>query len=121
MLDKKYYCGYEGEGEIIIWNDENAIAIWIGYFDTILEGCFHLGFQKNGILECYFNQNGFYEERWEIKYPNIVLEELKKFNEESLNTKDEYMIKISKEIIKIIEEFINRSVIAKRKMFIEYF
>lgn len=121
MLDKKYYCGYEGEGEIIIWSDENAIAIWIGYFDTILEGCFHSGFQKNGILECYFNQNGFYEERWEIKYPNIVLEELNKFNEKSLNTKDEYMIKISKEIIKIIEGFINRSVSAKRKMFIEYF
>ena len=85
MLDTRYYEGYEGEGEVKVWSEENGnedgIVIWIGFFNTILEGCFSSEFQKNGIIECYFNQDGFYDEKWEMKYPHIVLEELKRFNE----------------------------------------
>ena len=59
MLDKRYYEGYEGEGEVKVWSEGNGnqdgIVIWIGFFDTILEGCFSQEFQKNGIIECYFN------------------------------------------------------------------
>ena len=44
MLDKRYYEGYEGEGEVKVWSDENGnengMVIWSGFFDTILEGCF---------------------------------------------------------------------------------
>ena len=68
MLDKRYYEGYEGE--VKVWSEENGnqdgIVIWIGFFDTILEGCFSQEFQKNGIIECYFNQDGFYDNRWEV-------------------------------------------------------
>ena len=78
MLDTRYYEGYEGEGEVKVWSEENGnedgIVIWIGFFNTILEGCFISEFQKNGIIECYFNQDGFYDEKWEMKYPHIVLE-----------------------------------------------
>ena len=85
MLDTRYYEGYEGEGEVKVWSEENGnedgIVIWIGFFNTILEGCFSSEFQKNGIIECYFNNDGFYDEKWEMKYPHIVLEELKRFNE----------------------------------------
>ena len=89
MLDTRYYEGYEGEGEVKVWSEENGnedgIVIWIGFFNTILEGCFSSEFQKNGIIECYFNQDGFYDEKWEMKYPHIVLEELKRFNEKKLS------------------------------------
>ena len=53
MLDTRYYEGYEGEGEVKVWSEENGnedgIVIWIGFFNTILEGCFSSEFQKNGI------------------------------------------------------------------------
>lgn len=42
MLDTRYYEGYEGEGEVKVWSEENGnedgIVIWIGFFNTILEG-----------------------------------------------------------------------------------
>ena len=67
MLNNKYYDGYEGEERIKIWfeddnSEEIGFIIWNGFFNTILEGCFYSDFQKNGIIECYYNQNGFYDE-----------------------------------------------------------
>lgn len=124
MLDKKYYEGYEGEGEVKIWSNENGnengMIVWIGYFNTILEGCFSSEFSPNGIIECYFNQDGFYDDKWEMRYPHIVLEELKKFNEKILDTKDEEIIKISKEIIEQLVFFINVAVKNKRNIYVEY-
>ena len=58
MLDKTYYEGYEGEGEVKIWSDENGsekgMIVWMGFFDAILEGCFSSEFSPNGIIQCYF-------------------------------------------------------------------
>ena len=117
MLDKKYYEGYEGEGAVKIWSEENGnekgIVIWMGFFNTILDGCFNSEYKKNGIIESYYNQNGFYDDKWEIKYPHIVLEELNEFSEKNIDTKDEEIIKQSKEII---EQLItNISTAAKNK------
>lgn len=124
MLDKRYYEGYEGEGEVKVWSEENGnqdgIVIWIGFFDTILEGCFSQEFQKNGIIECYFNQDGFYDNRWEMKYPHIVLEELKSFNEKLLYKIDEEIIKESKEVIEQLIFFINIAVKNERIIYVEY-
>ena len=124
MLDKKYYEGYEGEGEVKIWSNgndnENGMIVWIGYFNTILEGCFSSEFSPNGIIECYFNQDGFYDDKWEMRYPHIVLEELNKFNERILDTKDNEIIKISKEIIEQLVFFINVAVKNKRNIYVEY-
>lgn len=124
MLDKRYYEGYEGEGEVKVWSEENGnqdgIVIWIGFFDTILEGCFSQEFQKNGIIECYFNQDGFYDNRWEMKYPHIVLEELKRFNEKLLYKIDEEIIKESKEVIEQLIFFINIAVKNERIIYVEY-
>lgn len=123
MLDKKYYEGYEGEGEVKIWSNENGnengMIVWIGYFNTILEGCFSSEFSPNGIIECYFNQDGFYDDKWEMRYPYIVLEESNKFNERILDTKDKEIIKISKEIIEQLVFFINVAVKNKRNIYVE--
>ena len=124
MLDKRYYEGYEGEGEVKVWSDENGnqngIVIWVGFFDTILEGCFNLEFHKNGIIECYFKQDGFYDDKWEMKYPHIVLEELEGFNENLLNTRDKEIIKKSKEIIERLVSFINIAIRNERIIYVEY-
>lgn len=124
MLEKKYYEGYEGEGAVKVWSDgngnENGIVIWIGFFNTILDGCFNSEFKKNGIIECYFNQNGFYDEKWEMKYPDIVLEELKRFNEKNLDTTDEEIIKKSKEVIEQLVLCINFAVKNEYSIYVEY-
>lgn len=124
MLDKRYYEGYEGEGEVKVWSgnndEEKGILIWIGFFNTILEGCYSLEFQKNGIIECYFNQNGFYDDKWEMKNPHIVLEELKGFNEKLVDTRDEEIINKSKEVIEQLVSFINICIKNKRRIYIEY-
>ena len=124
MLDKKFYEGYEGDGEVKVWSEENGnengIVIWIGFFDTILEGCFNSEFLQNGFIECYFNQDGFYDEKWEMKYPHIVLEELKAFDEKVLDTKNEEIIKKSKEVIEQLVLFINTAVENKKNIYVEY-
>lgn len=97
---------------------------WYSYldwlFDTILEGCFSQEFQKNGIIECYFNQDGFYDDRWEMKYPHIVLEELKRFNEKLLDKIDEEIIKKSKEVLEQLIFFINIAIKNERIIYVEY-
>lgn len=124
MLNRQYYEGYEGEGEIKIWykeeQDENGMVIWIGFWETILEGCYNPDYQKNGIIECYFNHDGFYDGKWEMKSPDMVLEELNIFNEMGLDTVDKKMIDESKEIIKKLSCFIDMAIKNKRTIYIEY-
>ncbi len=102
MINKKYYEGYEGEGAVKVWVEEDGkekgMVIWIGFFDTILDGCFNPEYKKDGIIECYNNLSGFYVDKWKIKYPQVVLEELNEFNEDKVDTNDEEIIKICREI-----------------------
>lgn len=96
MLDKRYYEGFEGEGEVKVWSGDNGIesgmVIWKGFFETILEGGFRERFLKNGIIECYYRQDGFYDDKWEMQYPSIVL----------------------------LISFINNAIKNKQKIYIEY-
>ena len=125
MLNNKYYDGYEGEERIKIWfeddnSEEIGFIIWNGFFNTILEGCFYSDFQKNGIIECYYNQNGFYDEIQEMIHPEIVLEELRRFNDNSLDTQNKEIIVIVKEVIGQLISLINAAVSKKEKIYIEY-
>lgn len=124
MLDRNYYEGFEGEGQVKVWTYENgseiSMVIWIGFFNTVLEGCFIPTFQKKGIVECYFNQNGFYDNKWEMKYPCIVLDELKRFDEKVLDTRDEEIIQKTKEIVEDLINFISIAIKDKLKVYIEY-
>ena len=124
MLDKRYCEGYEGEGEVKVWVDDNGVesgmVIWRGFFETILEGCFRTEFQKNGISECYYNQNGFYDDKWEMQSPHIVLQEINHFDENLLKTENEEIIKKSKEVITLLISLINIAVEKKQKIYVEY-
>ncbi|WP_197020007.1 hypothetical protein [Lachnobacterium bovis] len=123
-MDTRYYEGYEGEGKVKVWSEESGnvygMVIWCGFFNTILDGCFNSKFQKNGIIECYFNQEGFYDEKWEMKYPDIVLEELDKFNEKSLDIRNEEFIKECKEVIEQLVAFINLNIRKEKNIYVEY-
>lgn len=124
MLDKRYCEGYEGEGEVKVWVDDNGVesgmVIWRGFFETILEGCFRTEFQKNGISECYYNQDGFYDDKWEMQSPPIVLQEINHFDENLLKTENEEIIKKSKEVITLLISLINIAVEKKQKIYVEY-
>lgn len=124
MLDKKYCEGYEGEEQIKIWceegYEENGLLVWNGFFNTILEGCFKPEFQKGGIIECYYNHDGFYDEKWEMNFPHVVLDELKAFDENVLDTKNQGIIKIAKEIIEKLISFIDTAISKNAKVYIEY-
>lgn len=124
MLDKRYCEGYEGEGEVKVWVDDNGVesgmVIWRGFFEAILEGCFRTEFQKNGISECYYNQDGFYDDKWEMQSPPIVLQEINHFDENLLKTENEEIIKKSKEVITLLISLINSAVEKKQKIYVEY-
>lgn len=124
MLDKRYCEGYEGEGEVKVWVDDNGVesgmVIWRGFFEAILEGCFRTEFQKNGISECYYNQDGFYDDKWEMQSPPIVLQEINHFDENLLKTENEEIIKKSKEVITLLISLINIAVEKKQKIYVEY-
>lgn len=124
MLDKRYCEGYEGEGEVKVWVDDNGVesgmVIWRGFFETILEGCFRTEFQKNGISECYYNQDGFYDDKWEMRSPPIVLQEINHFDENLLKTENEEIIKKSKEVITLLISFINIAIEKNKKIYVEY-
>lgn len=121
MLDKKYY---EGEESVKIWYEKNreecGLLIWDGFFDAILEGCFKSEFQKGGITECYYNHGGFYDEEWEMRCPRAVLDELKTFDENALNAKNQEIIEIAGEIAGRLISFIDIAVSKKAKIFVEY-
>lgn len=124
MLDKRYCEGYEGEGKVKVWVDDNGVesgmVIWRGFFEAILEGCFRTEFQKNGISECYYNQDGFYDDKWEMESPPIVLQEINHFDENLLKTENEEIIKKSKEVITLLISLINIAVEKKQKIYVEY-
>ena len=120
MENNKYYKGFEGEGCIEIWTDQNRMIIWEGYFNTILEGCYQPDYSPDGILKCYVNQDGFFDDIWEMQHPLIVLEELKRFDENCLNTTDHNLIRESKEIIEELTSFIIQAVNYGEKIYIEY-
>lgn len=96
------------------------MLVWNGFFDTILEGCFKPEFQKGGIIECYYNHDGFYDGKWEMKYPHIVLDELKTFDENVLDTRSQGIIKIAKDIIGQLIYFIDTAISKNAKVYIEY-
>lgn len=124
MLDKKYYEGYEEDGQVSVWSEDDGekdgLIIWSGFFETILEGCFTENFHKQGIVACYFDHTGFYDDKWEMRYPRVVLDELQYFDESALTTDDQTLIEESKEIIEQLISFIEAAIKDKKRIYIEY-
>lgn len=83
MIDKRYYEGYEPEdGFVVYWDEENQMEIWEGYLDFLFDACYHGLSSTQGLLECYRNWNGFYEEEgWKIPDLDVAIKELECFDE----------------------------------------
>ena len=124
MIDKRYYEGYEGEFATKIWTVHNGVeyglVVWRGFFEAILEGCFTTGFMQNGIVECYYNQDGFCDDKWEMRYPMVVLRELAEFDEKRLSSFDEEIVRKAKELVGHLIAVINSANKYKQTIYIEY-
>lgn len=124
MINKKYYDEFEGEDAVKIWKYEHGIEcgilVWRGFFEAVLEGCFRKDFQRNGIVECYYNQNGFFDDRWELEHPLVVLHELACFDENQLDHLDKAIVHGSKEVIRYLVSFINTAASRNQRIYIEY-
>ena len=83
MIDKRYYEGYEPEdGFVVYWDEENQMEIWEGYLNLLFAACYHGLSSTQGLLECYRNWNGFYEEEgWKIPDLDVAIKELECFDE----------------------------------------
>ncbi len=83
MVDKRYYEGYEPEkGFVVYWDEENQMEIWEGYLNLLFSACYHGLSSTQGLLECYRNWNGFYEEEgWKIPDLDVAIKELECFDE----------------------------------------
>ena len=123
MINQKYYEEFKGEDAVKIWTNEDeiecGILVWRGFFDAVLEGCFRKVFSRNGIVECYYNQNGFFDEKWEMQYPAIVLRELAGFDEKQLNHLDKEIVRGSKEVVGHLVSLINIAASHNQKIYIE--
>ena len=124
MVNTKYYEEFQGEDAVKIWMNEggkeSGILVWRGFFEAILEGCFKKDFQKGGLVECYYFQNGFFDDTWCMKYPEVVLQELRGFDETQLKHLDKEIVLQSKEIVQCLLFFVHAAVNLKQRINIEY-
>ena len=124
MINTKYYEEFQGEDSVKIWIDEggeeSGFLVWRGYFEAVLEGCFKTAFQKGGLVECYYFQNGFFDDTWCMKYPEVVLHELACFDETQLKHLDKKIVLQSKEIVQHLLFFVNEAANLQQRINIEY-
>lgn len=123
MLNQKYYEGYEGEAAVKVWREDNltpiGMIIWCGFFETILEGCFVPDFPIGGISECYYYQNGFYDEKWEMANPSLVAQELSAFHCVHPELRNTGMIQETNEVLQLLKGLIATAVEKQQKVYIE--
>ncbi len=123
-MKSKYIDGYEGEGEVFIYcadDDTNGLLIWEGYFEFLLSSCYYQDFPNGGLLEAYYNCNGFYDNSpWKIKDISIIIEELKHFSVEKCETTSKKNIDVITELKNDLMLFFKKAILEKKEVLIEY-
>ncbi|GAA0077317.1 hypothetical protein UT300005_16950 [Clostridium sp. CTA-5] len=98
MINDKYYAGFEGEPEILIYfkgkdKEKEGFSIWIGYFEFLLGASISEKIKTGGILESYINCDGWYDEsQWIIEDLQQAIFELEQFKIEKIESKDNSII-----------------------------
>ena len=124
MLDERYYKGFWGENEVRLWvekdGEEYGLSIWCGFFDTIMEGCFRPYPSPNGMVWCWQYCEGFYNNKWEVPDPTILLQELNLFDPQKLEETRHNLIKESEEVRTLMISFISEATKNGQKIYMEY-
>ena len=98
MINEKYYKGFEGEVEIVLYyfaedGEKNGWKLWEGYFENLLSGCFGNEIKNTGLLDSYVTHEGFYDEKpWKIKDISTAICEIGQFEKENVVTESSNML-----------------------------
>lgn len=112
--DYTYYNGYEDENEVIlIIENEQALHIWEGYFDDILETPNLDGKGWKGFTKDYHQCEGIFSENNEICRiePHEYLDDLMQYKEKSFEFDE------TKDVLSLIILLLEKAVKEKRTVF----
>lgn len=89
MIDNSYNQGFGAEKEVIIYcitpSGRDGYEIWDGYFENLLDGCYHDQIAKGGILYGYMTQGDWFDESpWKIVDVPLAINEMKLFSEDHI-------------------------------------
>ncbi|PAE08308.1 hypothetical protein CHI12_06695 [Terribacillus saccharophilus] len=117
MINTKYYDGFEGEPEVVLFNDHQRFIMWNGYFESLLDSLLDTNLEKEGILEEYYNHEGWYDDSpWMIPDVPLTIWQLKHFDLNKVNQSENIKVvlpELAHEIILFLEN-------SKEKVWIEY-
>lgn len=117
MIDSTFYDGFEGEGELSFVSGDNKLVMWNGYFEIILDSLLDNHLKKEGILEAYFNHEGWYDDYpWLVMDIPLTINQLKCFDANKV--KEPSIRENSGKLIKVILLFLQKNI--KSDIYIEY-
>jgi hypothetical protein len=128
MINEKYYQGFEYEVEVVIYylsftGEKVGWKIWVGYFETLLSGCFFVGISDSGILGSWTSHEGFFDEKpWKVKNNSTVIFELKQFAFEKTEIESEsnHMYQVTLKLYEDLLKFFEDAEKNQYEVFIEY-
>jgi hypothetical protein len=113
----KYYDGFEGESKLVFFNDHHKFSMWIGYFESFLDSLLYIELDKEGILEEYYNHEGWYDDSpWMIPDRALTITQLKQFDLNKVK-QSEYIKGVLPELVRELIDFLEDS---REKVWIEY-
>ena len=98
MIDNKFFSGFEGEPEILIYYYENnnekvGFKVWIGYFECLLDACITENIKSGGVIERFINRDGWYEySTWKIENVRQAIMDFKWFDKKNMECQEKSMI-----------------------------
>lgn len=124
MVNNKYYDGFEGEPEVVIYfkeKDKEGFRIWIGYFEYLLGASISEEIKIGEILQSYINQDGWYDEsEWRIEDLQRAIFELEQFNIEKIESKEDSIIETVSNIQKDLVKFLKNALESSNLVCIDY-
>lgn len=126
MINEKYYKGFEGEIEIVLYyfgedGEKNGWKLWEGYFENLLAGCFGNEIKNTGLLDSYVTHEGFYDEKpWKIKDIFTAICEIGQFEKENVVTESSNMLLTLEEIKNDLLQFLEAAINNNNEVFVDY-
>jgi hypothetical protein len=125
MINNKYYDGFAGETEMLIYSKEeneetDGFRIWIGYFEYMLEAIILEKVKTGGILESYINQDGWYDEsQWKVQDLQQAIFELEKFSIEKVESRENSIIEILPKLQSDLLKFLKKALLSRYFVYIQ--
>ena len=110
MIDREYYWGYEGSGEIIVSRtlpegETKSYGIWDGYFDCIIESIKPTGPHWDGFLYYYHLVIGWYDEDdWPVPDLRLFYKQLLGIDE------NELQFPRAKEVLRLLRNMFQQAI-----------